>query len=324
MKIYEVSQAKKSRINEDIVDEASLGSMASAAKSFASGVKGAWDAGSLGNFKDSKRQAQIQQIADKSYNVWKEFVRRYAASITDPEDKKDYLNHTSNLYRNQLYAFVQKNFLGNRPLKSLDNGDHIAKIINKLSAPVTNKPPSSKSTDDTSNTADQPAQKQLKLGQTRTPPTPEEIRASKQQYQQELDKQKAQAAAAREKYAQDSEDDTGRATQPLIRHKANEDIISEEDESNEKKLFTELITAASMSQKMADIPDRRSGRRQNTHQDIDSEHLIRDLSQAGITNTALRNLGDKTIEASGGSNKARPTGNPGADELLKLMGFKLG
>jgi hypothetical protein len=282
MKIYEVSQAKRNRIIEDSVDEASLSSLASSAKSFASGVKGAWDAGSLSNFKDSKRQAQIQQLADKSYKVWKEFVRRYADSITDPDDKKRYLSHTSNLYRNQLYAFVQKNFLGGRSLRKLDNGEHIASLINKLSAPLTPKPSSSapSTKDEKVPGAPQSSSKPLKLGQTRTPATPEEIRARQQQHHQSpLDAQKAQAAAARAKSSQEIGND--RATK---RPKTNESVMTEDEESNEKKLFTELISAVSMSQEMADMRHDRSQRVRDVYYDADSEDLMKDLSQSGITN----------------------------------------
>jgi hypothetical protein len=280
MKIYEVSQAKKSRINEDRVDEIGLDSIKSAART----VGDAWEAGEHGGVGDVANSVldiydkgrdllnapkekynkmmwprKINRLADKSYKVWNEFVRRYAASIRDPEAKQDYLDHNK-LYRDQLYAFVLKNFLGGRPLKTLDNGDHIADIIKALAAPV--KSPTDKNVPDASGVKGQtnkPAgsaqQKQLKLGQTRTPQTPAEIQASKQQYQQELDKQKAQAAAAREKYAQNAASDTGRATQPLIRHKANEslyksikDVILEAENPRERELFKDLITAVSMSQ----------------------------------------------------------------------------
>ena len=72
--------------------------------------------------------------ATKAYEFWNNFKTKYAKSIRDKSERKQYLDGSSGVMRKQLINFVEINFLQRESIQSFVNSDEIMSIIDKMMA----------------------------------------------------------------------------------------------------------------------------------------------------------------------------------------------
>jgi len=112
MQIHEITQ---SRIDEGLLD---------LAKKAAGGVKGAVQGYQQSRF-DRTTQQSVSAIANKALKIWNNYARTLKASTSDP-------NRYTQLYRQALAAFTQKNLLRNQTIETVINRAEITQLIDAI------------------------------------------------------------------------------------------------------------------------------------------------------------------------------------------------
>jgi hypothetical protein len=124
MQIHEVTQQQ---IDEGL--GSMVGGMAGGLSNIANKVVGAISPG--GPAKDAYaakvRPEQIKMLADKSLNAWRAYEKELLKSNPDARD--------GDMYEQALLAFVSKNLLGGQYLPNVINKDQIVALVKQLSKP---------------------------------------------------------------------------------------------------------------------------------------------------------------------------------------------
>jgi len=139
MQIHELTQP---RLDEGIAS--TLGNLVGGARAGASAL--GQKLSPVGDFKsamaDPMRQQQIKMLADKVYGGWKQYEKTLLQSNPDARETP--------MYEQALLAFVVKNLLGGQYLPNVINKDKITALVKQLSAsgqgsatqtPTTKTPP---------------------------------------------------------------------------------------------------------------------------------------------------------------------------------------
>jgi len=123
MQIHELTQP---RLDEGIAS--TLGNLVGGARAGASAL--GQKLSPVGDFKsamaDPMRQQQIKMLADKVYGGWKQYEKTLLQSNPDARE--------SGMYEQALLAFVVKNLLGGQYLPNVINKDKITALVKQLSA----------------------------------------------------------------------------------------------------------------------------------------------------------------------------------------------
>ena len=123
MQIHELTQP---RLDEGIAS--TLGNLVGGARAGASAL--GQKLSPVGDFKaamaDPMRQQQIKMLADKVYGGWKQYEKTLLQSNPDARE--------TGMYEQALLAFVVKNLLGGQYLPNVINKDKITALVKQLSA----------------------------------------------------------------------------------------------------------------------------------------------------------------------------------------------
>ena len=137
MQIYELTQPKKSQIDEVTLPSewaaqkakqvgGALKTGAQAAGNIA-GKVGAGIQGARAGIQDAGVARQAAELSKRGYDAWSKYARQLTAQYGQDANFK-------NMYKQQLLAFVQKNLLGGAYLPNLTNKDQILKSVDDLVA----------------------------------------------------------------------------------------------------------------------------------------------------------------------------------------------
>lgn len=261
--------------------------------------------------------SKIKPMAAKAYYNWKLYAKQLEKSITDPVQKKNFINRTDGRYEKELISYVQKNLLGGQYLPNLNNHDDILNTIKKLSAPIgapspsqtgsgyvaTYQPPAAKPT-----AAKPPAAATAKPTQPAGQLTPAEyikrIGAPDLPESQDRvgDKTSITEAAAL------SEKEELELWQALVRQAAT----------------ASTVVQTRAAQAPAPTTAAASARPQQFDSQQSSAFIIQNLANHGIKPDSLKAIGGFAVKSlAQGKTDVRSTGNPAADGLLVSMGFRI-
>lgn len=136
MLIYQITQPKRRKLSENTDQKSSL-------PNENSNEGNILDEGLLDLYKKTKKDRAGRNIvssavehrkATKAYEFWNNFKTKYAKSIRDKSERKQYLDGSSGVMRKQLINFVEINFLQRESIQSFINSDEIMSIIDKMMA----------------------------------------------------------------------------------------------------------------------------------------------------------------------------------------------
>ena len=288
MQIHEIT---KLPVNEGIAS--ALGNIVGGARAGASALgqkltgSGAFSAA----MKDPVRQQQIKMLADKTYGVWKTYEKDLLR--TNPDARE------TGMYEQSLLAFVSKNLLGGQYLPNVINQAQIKALVKQLSG-------SGNITEEEKITG------AVKSGA----PTDAERANLQQRIAAATNAQQAKSGTPPPPPGADKPAGT---TPP-----ASAPVSPQQ----EKDLWLKLIQQASIAQTQAPGTQTQSGAKPSANsqsnqsagdarsyqqqftQSMDSA-VVKGLPIFG--NTAVKNIGDNNVQS---------TGNPVADALLLMAGFR--
>jgi hypothetical protein len=250
---------------------------------------------------------KIKPMADKAYYNWKLYIRQLEKSITDPIQKKNFINRTDGRYERELISYVQKNLLGGQYLPNLNNHDDILNTIKQLSAPVGAPSASQVGSGYVASynpTVAKPAAKPSVPNTSSTfgkldPNNPDEANLISALQKQQVKTPVSEAAALDEK--------TERALwQNLVRMAAT--------------ASTMIQTKGAQAPRADTVPA--TTNQQNPQQS--AAFIAQSLSNLGVKPEGLKAVGSFAIKSlAQGQTIAHSTGNPAADGLLVSMGFRI-
>ena len=139
MQIHEItngSNIKTPELNEGMMDS----------------ISGAWSQmmgnvptagpGSMASLNYGQKAQRLSQnkaakdAADKGFSAWQVYINGIESQIADPAKKTAWDNRTDGLYEKYLMAFVRQNMLQGRSLSKLLNKDDIIDLVHKISGPL--------------------------------------------------------------------------------------------------------------------------------------------------------------------------------------------
>jgi hypothetical protein len=289
MQIHEVTQQQ---IDEGL--GSMVGGIAGGLSNFGNKVVGAISPG--GPAKDAYaakvRPEQIKMLADKSLNAWRAYEKELLKSNPDARD--------GDMYEQALLAFVSKNLLGGQYLPNVINKDQIVALVKQLSKPG-------------SVTEEEKITGAVKSGA----PTDAE-RANLQQ--------KIAAATQAQQAKTATPAAPGTTNSPAAPAPATP--VAPMSPQQQKDLWLKLVQQAVIAQPRAPGGQAPSATNTSTNtqsnqaagdarsyvqqfnQDMDAA-VVRSLPLFG--NTAIKNIGNNNVQS---------TGNPVADALLLMAGFR--
>jgi len=245
--------------------------------------------------KDPVRQQQIKMLADKTYDAWKAYEKDLLR--TNPDARE------GDMYEQALLAFVSKNLLGGQYLPNVINQAQIKALVKQLSG------------------SDNVTEEEKITGAVKSgAPTPAEQAKLQQRIAAATNAQQAKSGTPPPPGADKPAAPTPPAATPPVAMTPQK----------EKDLWLKLIQQAAIAQTQAPgtqaprspgtktsddtqsnqaAGDARSYQQQFT-QSMDSA-VVKGLPIFG--NTAVKNIGDNTVKS---------TGNPVADALLLMAGFR--
>lgn len=176
MLIHQITQPRKTQIDEGVIDSAKQG-LSNLANYGLNKAKNSNLATSARNIKQAVTQRdrsggeigdeyKLRQQGTRAYKFWKNYTQKYAQSIRDPQQREQYLTGQSDLYRKQLIQFVELNLLGRNSIRTFDNGNEIMEVINELSGFPATGP---------QQTTQQPTQRQQSKQATQQPTQPQPV-----------------------------------------------------------------------------------------------------------------------------------------------------
>ena len=282
MQIHEVT---KQPVNEGIAS--ALGNIVGGVRAGASalGQKLSGSGAFSAAMKDPVRQQQIKMLADKTYGAWKTYEKDLLRTNPDARD--------SGMYEQALLAFVSKNLLGGQYLPNVINKQQIMALVKQLSS--------------SGNIAeDEKITGAVKSGA----PT-------------DAERAKLQARIAAADKATQTKSATPSPTQPATDKTVASAPVSPQQE---KDLWLKLIQQVSIAQTQAPGTQSQSATsssptaqqaagdarsyQQQFNQSVDPA-VVNGLVTFG--NTAVKNIGNNSVKS---------TGNPVADALLLMAGFR--
>jgi hypothetical protein len=287
MQIHEITQCK---LNEGIAS--ALGSIVGGARAGASALGqkltggGAFSAA----MKDPVRQQQIKMLADKTYDAWKAYEKDLLKANPDARE--------GDMYEQALLAFVSKNLLGGQYLPNVINQAQIKDLVKQLSGPGSM------------------TEQEKIIGAVKSGAPTDAERAKLQQRIAAADKAtQTKSATSPLPGADKPAAPTPPASAPVSPQK-------------EKELWLKLIQQAAIAQTQAPGTQTQSGTRpsataRSTQSAGDARSYQQQLTQSmdaavvkGLPmfgNTAVKNIGNNNVQS---------TGNPVADALLLMAGFR--
>jgi hypothetical protein len=287
MQIHEIT---KLPVNEGIAS--ALGNIVGGVRASASALGqkltggGAFSAA----MKDPVRQQQIKMLADKTYDAWKAYEQDLLRTNPDARETP--------MYEQALLAFVSKNLLGGQYLPNVINKDQIQALVKQLSG-----------------SGNVTEQEKITGAVKSGAPTPAE-QAKLQQRIAAADK------ATQTKSGTPPPPGTDKPAAP------SPPASAPMPPQKEKDLWLKLIQQVSIAQTRAPGTQTQSGAKPSANsqsnqsagdarsyqqqftQSMDSA-VVKGLPIFG--NTAVKNIGDNSVQS---------TGNPVADALLLMAGFR--
>jgi hypothetical protein len=240
------------------------------------------------------RPEQIKMLADKSLNAWRAYEKELLKSNPDARD--------GDMYEQALLAFVSKNLLGGQYLPNVINKDQIVALVKQLSKPG-------------SVTEEEKITGAVKSGA----PTDAE-RANLQQ--------KIAAATQAQQAKTATPAAPGTTNSPAATAPVPATPVAPMSPQQQKDLWLKLVQQAVIAQPRAPGGQAPSAASTSTNtqsnqaagdarsyvqqfnQDMDGA-VVRSLPLFG--NTAIKNIGNNNVQS---------TGNPVADALLLMAGFR--
>lgn len=341
MQIHEITYAKSESLDENLADGAGAlaGRLASGARNIAGGLAQPFrDVGQA--YKTARLDQRTAAVGDKAYNSWKTYKQQLLKA--DP---------TGKTLQPSLMAFVNKNLLGGMYLPNVINKDKIIDLVNQIAqanmptARTTAQPPQEPTAPggpkeptggapsgasgggtaygkNAGATASYNVPKGVPDPRQATPgpsPTPKAATASTAPGKQPTVRSGPVTPAEREAY--EKKPAAAAAAQPAV----TEDI----DPAQEKALFLQLVQQAAVATTQA------AGAGQKGTKDVDDEYDSDDQSMDSRgyveqfrNDNQLTNLVKSlpTFAAKSdsliGNRSAKSTGNPVADAVLLLSGFR--
>jgi hypothetical protein len=351
MQIHEVT---KLPVNEGIAS--ALGSIVGGARAGASALGqkltggGAFSAA----MKDPVRQQQIKMLADKTYDAWKAYEKDLLR--TNPDAKQ------GDMYEQALLAFVSKNLLGGQYLPNVINQAQIRALVNQFSQsgataktpPVTN--PAKSAPGVMPSTVASSAQGQ-KMQQAYGPPRggiegmptdleeaslPDAIKGNVQQWKDTYNRLKpapkptptAGSSLSPGQIPNKADLLKGKGKSPQPPQPAPTTAVAPTPASatmspqKEKDLWLKLIQQAAIAQTQAPGTQVQSGTKpsantQSAQSAGDARSYKQQLTQSmdPAVVKGLPTFGNESIKMMG-NNNISSTGNPVADALLLMAGFR--
>jgi hypothetical protein len=240
--------------------------------------------------KDPVRQQQIKMLADKTYDAWKAYEKDLLR--TNPDARE------GDMYEQALLAFVSKNLLGGQYLPNVINQAQIKALVKQLSG------------------SDNVTEEEKITGAVKSgAPTPAEQAKLQQRIAAATNAQQAKSGTPPPPDADKPAAPTPPASTPMSPQK-------------EKDLWLKLIQQAAIAQVQAPGTQAQSGAKpsantQSSQSAGDARSYAQQLTQNIDTtvvkglpifgNTAVKNIGNNNVQS---------TGNPVADALLLMAGFR--
>jgi hypothetical protein len=284
MQIHELTQP---RLDEGIAS--TLGNIVGGARAGASAL--GQKLSPVGDFKsamaDPMRQQQIKMLADKVYGGWKQYEKTLLQSNPDARE--------TGMYEQALLAFVVKNLLGGQYLPNVINKDKITALVKQLSA--------------SGGVTEANASKVTGAANSGRPTAAE---------QEKFQQMAATAAAAAPKTPGTPPPET--PTPP----KTPKSPAAPLTPQKEKDLWLQLTQQAAVATAQAPGTggDADNSKNSNNPSTDDARSYAQQLKPADpavatglkkFSETSAKNVGDTTVKS---------TGNPIADALLILAGFR--
>jgi hypothetical protein len=300
MQIHEVTQQQ---IDEGL--GSMVGGIAGGLSNFGNKVVGAISPG--GPAKDAYaakvRPEQIKMLADKSLNAWRAYEKELLKSNPDARD--------GDMYEQALLAFVSKNLLGGQYLPNVINKDQIVALVKQLSKPgsVTEAVPTVKPiTKPVGSLASRSTQRNAPATAT-TPATP------------------ATATTPATPATATTPATPATATTPATPATATTPSASMSPQQ-QKDLWLKLVQQAVIAQPRAPGGQTPSatGASTNTQSNQaagDARSYVQQFNQS-LDPTVVKGLltFGNTANKNTGNNNVQSTGNPVADALLLMAGFR--
>ncbi len=239
------------------------------------------------------RPEQIKMLADKSLNAWRAYEKELLKSNPDA--------FTSGMYEQALLAFVSKNLLGGQYLPNVINKDQIVALVKQLSKPG-------------SVTEEEKITGAVKSGA----PTDAERANLQQKIAAATQAQQAKSATPAAPGTTNSPAATP-ATEP-----APATPVASMSPQQQKDLWLKLVQQAVIAQPRAPGGQAPSNKQPDADADAgDARSYVQQFNQSmdgavvrGLPlfgNTAVKNIGNNNVQS---------TGNPVADALLLMAGFR--